>query len=73
MSLKNAITFQDALETIESLPQAQQEDLINLIHHRLVEQRREELAKGIRGARKEYAKGLVKKGTVDDLMKELCE
>jgi hypothetical protein len=71
MSSRNIITFQEALDIIESLPESQQEDLIELIRRRLIEQKRQKIAKCIREARKEYAKGEVKKGTVDDLMKEL--
>ncbi|BBO18605.1 conserved hypothetical protein [Candidatus Brocadia pituitae] len=72
MSISNRqnITFQEAIEIIESLPEYQQEDLIHIIRHRLTEQRREQLASNIKEARAEYARGEIKKGTVDDLMKE---
>ncbi len=73
MSSRNTTTFQDALDVIESLPETQQEDLINLIRRRLVEQRREKIIKGVRGARREYARGEVKKGSLDDLMRDLSE
>jgi hypothetical protein len=73
MSSRNIITFQEALDIVESLPESQQEDLIDLIRRRLIEQKRQKIAKGIREARKEYAKGEVKKGSVDDLMKELSK
>ena len=65
------MTFQDALELIESLPEYQQEDLVEIIRHRLMEHKRELLAENINQAKEEYTKGEVKKGTVDDLMKEL--
>ncbi|MBM4334232.1 MAG: hypothetical protein FJ117_23995 [Deltaproteobacteria bacterium] len=67
------ITFQKALDIVESLPEYQQEDLIDIIRRRLIEQRRDRLADSIREAREEYARGEIKKGTVDDLMKELSE
>jgi enhancing lycopene biosynthesis protein 2 len=67
------ITFQKALDIVESLPDYQQEDLINIITRRLIEQRRNLLADSIKEAREEYARGEVKKGSVDDLMKELSE
>lgn len=73
MSGRQAIAFQEALDVIESLPEYQQEDLIDIIQRRLIEHRRELLAENIKEARKEYARGEVKKGTVDDLMKELSE
>ena len=71
MSISNRhnITFQEAIEIIESLPEYQQEDLIDIIRHRLTEQRRQQLASNIKEARAEYARGEIKKGTVDDLMR----
>ena len=67
------VTFQTVLDIVESLPEYQQEDLIDIIRRRLIEQRRDRLADSIREAREEYARGEVKKGSVDDLMKELSE
>lgn len=48
-----------------------EEDLIEIIRHRLIDRRRELLAKNIKEAREEYARGEVKKGTVDDLMRDI--
>lgn len=73
MPTRQTVTFQEALEIIESLPEYQQEDLIDIIRHRLIEQRRQFLAESIREAREEYGRGEVKKGTVDDLMRDLSE
>lgn len=73
MYSKQTITFQKALDVVESLPEYQQESLIDIIQHRLIDHRRELLAKNIREAKKEYDKGEVKKGTVDDLMREILE
>jgi hypothetical protein len=70
ISTRQNLTFQEALEIIESLPEYQQEDLIDIIRHRLTEQRRQLLASNIKEARVEYARGEIKTGTVDDLMKE---
>jgi len=67
------ITFQEALDVVESLSDSQQEDLINIIRRRLIEQRRNLLADRVKEAREEYARGEVKKGSVDDLMKDLSE
>ena len=67
------ITFQKALDIVESLPEYQQEDIINIIRRRLIEQRRNLLVDSIKEAREEYARGEVKRGSVDDLMKELSE
>jgi hypothetical protein len=67
------VTFQEVLDIVESLPEYQQEDLVDIIRRRLIEQRRDRLADSIREAKEEYARGEVKRGTVDDLMKELSE
>ena len=65
--------FQETLDMVESLPEYQQEDLIGIVRRRLTEQRRDGLSENIREARKEYAKGEIRKGTVDDLLKELSK
>lgn len=64
-------SFQEALDVIESLPEYQQEDIINIVHKRLLEKRRESLAENIREAREEYAKGKIKRGSAEDIMKEI--
>ena len=66
-------TFQEALDIVESLPQQQQQqqELIDIIRHRHLERRREELAQDIKEARAEYARGEVSRGSVEDLTKEL--
>jgi len=68
---KQAVTFQEALEFVESLPEYQQENMLDIILHRLIAHRRQSLAKHIEQARQEYAKGQVRKGSVADLMKEV--
>ncbi|MDP3013728.1 MAG: hypothetical protein Q8M92_05755 [Candidatus Subteraquimicrobiales bacterium] len=73
MYKRHSVTFQEALDIIESFPEYQQEDLIDIIRRRLIEQRRQGLAESINEGRQEYARGEVKKGTVDDLMRELSE
>jgi hypothetical protein len=67
------VSFQEVLDIVESLPEYQQEDIIDIIRRRLIEQRREKLVDSIREAREEYARGEAKKGTVEDLLKELAE
>ncbi len=73
MSIQQMVRFHDALDIIESLPEYQQESLVDIIRHRLIDHKRELLAKNIREAREEYDRGEVTRGTVDDLMKELSE
>ena len=71
--LKQSLTFQDTLEIVESLPDFQQENLLDIIQHRLIARRQELLIKRIKEAKQEYAKGEVRKGSVADLMRELAE
>ena len=73
MSNQQTVTFQEALDIVESLPEYQQEDLIHIIQRRRIEHRRELLTENIKEARAEYARGEVTRGTVDDLMKEITE
>ncbi|MDI6792717.1 MAG: hypothetical protein QME81_07620 [bacterium] len=73
MSIQQTVTFQEAIDVIESLPEYQQESLIDILQRRLIEHRRALLAENIREAREEFARGEVKKGAVDDLMRELSE
>lgn len=73
MSIQQAVTLQEALDIVESLPEYQQEDLIQIIQRRRLEHRRESLAKHVAEARAEYDRGEVTRGTVEDLMKELTE
>ncbi len=71
MSVSQKVTFQNALDTIESLPDYQQEHLIDIVRCRLLEHKRDQFAENIKKARDEYAQGKVKTGTVAELMKEL--
>ena len=73
MNTQKNITFQNALDIIETLPEYQQEDIVDIIHNRLIEHRRDILAGEIKAARDEFKRGEVKKGSVDSLMKELSE
>ena len=73
MSSHQAVTFQDALDIIESLPEYQQDELLHIMQCRRLERRRELLAESIKGARAEYARGEVTQGTVDELMREITE
>jgi len=51
------VTFQDALEIIESLPEEQRESLMEIVKHRLLEERRDRLAQRIKEAKEEYKHG----------------
>lgn len=66
-------TFDEALEIIESFSEEQRESMIEIVKRRLTEERRERLAQTVKEAREEYARGEIRKGTVDDLMREISQ
>lgn len=68
---RQMVTFQKALDIVESLPDYQQEDLVNIIRLRQVERRRELLAESIKEARAEHGRGQTTQGSVEDLISEL--
>lgn len=67
------VSFRDALELIESLSEEERWSLIDIVRRRLVEERRAEIAKSVQEAREEYTRGEVRRGTVEDLLRELPE
>jgi hypothetical protein len=71
MPSPQVVTFQQALELVEALPENQQQNLIRVLQQRNVESRREALAASLQEARQEYASGEFTRGSVDDLMAEL--
>ena len=73
MSNRDPVTFQEALEVVESLPEYQQEDLIEIIRKRRLERRRESLVENIREAQAEYARGEFTRGSAEDLIRETTE
>ena len=64
-------TFDEALDIIESFPEEQRESIVEIVKRRLTEERRERLAQTVKEARQEYARGEVRRGTVDDLIREI--
>ena len=66
-------TFDEALEIIESFPEEQKESIIEIVKRRLTEDRRERLAQTVKEVRDEYARGEVRRGSVDDLMLEITQ
>jgi hypothetical protein len=63
--------FQRVIEDVETLPPDDQMLLIELIRQRLIQKRRSELVSEVAEAREAYVRGEVRRGTVDDLLKEL--
>ena len=69
--MKSYPTFQEALETVESLTIDEQTMLIEIIQNRLREQQRQELLKNVAQSEKEYTQGNFRRGSVDELMNEV--
>jgi hypothetical protein len=59
------------LDEIASLSVDEQEMLINIIKKRHIERKREQILRDSRETMRACKKGLAKRGTVDDLLKDL--
>lgn len=65
------IPFEQALEMIEQLPAEDQENLIEIVQRRLIEQRRAEIARNASATLQAFREGRARYGTVDDLRRDL--
>lgn len=63
--------FQQALDAVEKLPPEDQEKLIDLVQHRLVEWRRAEIARNAAVTLKAVQEGRARYGSVEDLKHDL--
>ncbi|MEJ2093086.1 MAG: hypothetical protein P8X65_12925 [Syntrophobacterales bacterium] len=59
------------LDEIAALPLDEQEMVLNIAKKQHIERKREQILKDSRETMRAYKKGLAKKGTVDDLIKDL--
>jgi len=66
-----ATPFEQALEMIEQLPAEDQENLIEIVQRRLIEQRRAEIARNASATLQAFREGRARYGTVDDLRRDL--
>jgi hypothetical protein len=66
-----SVTFNAALDTIESLSMEDQEALIAILQRRFIDRRRAEIATHIAQAKAEYQAGQVFRGSVEDAIAEL--
>ncbi len=69
----NDSLFRKALEIIDQLTIEEQRLLVELLEHRLKERRRAELVANVAEAHAAYQAGNVRRGTVDDLRRDLLE
>ena len=71
MTQSHPARFDEVLEAVESLPDGQQEGLIDIVRRRQIERRREALALSTQETRQELAQGAVRRGSADELLGEL--
>ncbi len=64
-------SFQELLESVESLPLDDQQMLLDIINMRIIEKRRDELMADMEESLEAYKKGEVRIGTVDDILRDL--
>lgn len=64
-------TFSDVLETIEEFSIDEKETLIDILQHRLQEDKRQRIIKSVEEARREYDRGEAKPASVDEIMEEI--
>ena len=69
----HSLSFQDLIDAVESMPLDDQSMLVELINKRIIEKRRAELVAEVQGARCAFKRGEVKRGTFEDLMKDLMK
>ena len=69
--MEQTIPFGEVLEAIDKLSWEEQETLLDIVQHRLVERGRKQLAADIQEVRTEFAAGRCQPTTVEDLMKEI--
>jgi hypothetical protein len=70
-TMEKVASFAEVLEAADELPLDDLESLAEILHRRVVERRRGELAREALEARQEYERGGCKPATVDDLMSEI--
>jgi hypothetical protein len=69
--MESVLAFGEVLEVVDNLSLEEQETLIEVVRRRVIERRREELAKEIQEAQKEFQAGLCRPVTPDELMTEI--
>jgi hypothetical protein len=63
--------FGDVLEAADQLSVDEQESLLEVLHRRIIERRREALANDIREAGQEYGAGECRASTPDEIVDEI--
>jgi hypothetical protein len=69
--MNHVMLFGDVLEAVDDLTLDEQEELLEVLRSRIIEQRREQLVREAHAARQEYEAGKAQPVTVDELMAEI--
>jgi len=64
-------SYGQVLDSIEALPDEQQESLVDTVRKRLAERRRAALVKSIGEARKEFKSGKIRPATAAEIMRKV--
>jgi hypothetical protein len=64
-------SYSQVVDSIEALPDEQQESLVKLVQQRLRERRRETLARTVREARKEFKSGKIRPASPAAIMRKV--
>ena len=65
------LSFGDTLDAIEQLSKDEQEDLLEIVRHRVAERNRTRLIAEVREAEQEYAAGKCAPASPDEILKEI--
>ncbi len=69
--MESVLAFGEVLEVVDKLSLEEQETLIGVVRRRIIERRREELAKEIEDAQREFQAGHCRPMTPDELVAEI--
>ena len=72
MSTKTPTPMQQALDEIEKLGAEDQQAVIEIVRQRLIERRRQEIARNAHSAIQAFREGTARHGTVGDLRQDLA-
>jgi hypothetical protein len=64
-------SYGQVVDSIEALPEEQQESLLELVQRRLAERRREALVKSVHEARREYKAGKIRPATPAEILRKV--
>ncbi len=69
--MRDTTPFAEVLEAVEKLTLPEQEELVDILHRRMIEQRSEEIVKDIQDAEREFQAGDCRPVNPSELLKEV--